>query len=429
MKKKNRKGAIGCCVGIDLSTEEARILKLKGQPHSFASSSLLPQSRPDISAFVAQMVPDAALTESESILFLAVPFRKVQQPQVPNFIHPPLLSSISTGSVAGHSDISSFVRDGYAIFPSAVGTAPLAAAKAFINRKLGTPGALVQGGVQPNTGKLDGAAAGSPELLDLLLHPESDALRIVESFIGAGNLRRPTSCQVALRFPERLFGDGSGDMNGRQWHVDGMRQGKRNPFTLLVGIALSECSSALSGNFTVFPGSHHIIHSLILDKGRLRGVDEFRLWSVATDPSNPWCAPDKGIAAKTLKEAATLRKSLGKDNGSAADGSPPLLPDLGTPKQLMLKPGDVVIAHPKLAHRGAPNFSPNIRYMCYFRLRHIDQQTEELQSALVNDMWADLEGITPSDVKMASSPEPAVAPELPAPARHIFQVASSVRLK
>ena len=106
---------------------------------------------------------------------------------------------------------------------------------------------------------------------------------------------------------------------------------------------------------------------------------------------------------------------MGKDNGSAADGSPPLLPDLGTPKQLMLKPGDVVIAHPKLAHRGAPNFSPNIRYMCYFRLRHIDQQTEELQSALVNDMWADLEGITPSDVKMASSPEPAVAPELPAP--------------
>ena len=90
LKKKNRKGAIGCCVGIDLSTEEARILKLKGQPHSFASSSLLPQSRPDISAFVAQMVPDAALTESESILFLAVPFRKVQQPQVPNFIHPPL---------------------------------------------------------------------------------------------------------------------------------------------------------------------------------------------------------------------------------------------------------------------------------------------------------------------------------------------------
>ena len=87
-----------------------------------------------------------------------------------------------------------------------MGTAPLAAAKAFIN-KLGTPGALVQGGVQPNTGKLDGAAAGSPELLDLLLHPESDALRIVNHLLVLKSVR-PTSCRVALRFPERLFGDG-----------------------------------------------------------------------------------------------------------------------------------------------------------------------------------------------------------------------------
>ena len=220
--------------------------------------------------------------------------------------------------------------------------------------------------------------------------------------------------------------------------MDGMRQGKRNPFSLLLGVALSECPSALTGNFTVFPGSHHTIHSLILDKGRLRGVDEFRLWSVATDPSNPWCAPDKGVAAKTLKEAAALRKNQGPGKAEAAPesaagfapaapaapavpamrGGPPLLPDLGTPKQLMLHPGDVIVAHPKLAHRGAPNFSPNIRYMCYFRLRHISQQTEEMQGALVNDMWADLEGITPSLVEstLSSMPAPADAGAAAAPA-------------
>ena len=107
--------------------------------------------------------------------------------------------------------MSSFIRDGYAVFPSAVGVAPLAAAQAFINRKLGTPGALVKGGVQSDTGKLDGAAAASAELLDLLLHPESDALRIVESFIGAGKLRKPMACQVALRFPEMRSGQGGGE--------------------------------------------------------------------------------------------------------------------------------------------------------------------------------------------------------------------------
>ena len=44
------------------------------------------------------------------------------------------------------------------------------------------------------------------------------------------------------------------------------------------------------------------------------------------------------------------------------------LPDLGPPKQLLMEPGDAVFCHPMLAHRGCPNFSPDVRYMVRFVL-------------------------------------------------------------
>ena len=77
--------------------------------------------------------------------------------------------------------------------------------------------------------------------------------------------------------------------------------------------------------------------------------------------------PRPGVAAKTLREAATLREKQDQVEDEDAmepstesalgiedmKGRPPLLPDLGSPKQLILRPGDVIVAHPKLAHRGA----------------------------------------------------------------------------
>ena len=61
----------------------------------------------------------------------------------------------------------------------------------------------------------------------------------------------------------------------------------------------------------------------------------------------------------------------------------PALPDLGAPLQLLLEPGDIVLAHPKLAHRGAPNYSSNIRYMIYFRLKHVMHGTIDMQHNLI----------------------------------------------
>ena len=77
---------------------------------------------------------------------------------------------------------------------------------------------------------------------------------------------------------------------GTAWHTDGMRQGRRHPFTLLLGVALSHVPKSLSGNLAVFPSSHHVLHDLMLPGGRLRGFDDDESYSVAAATADdPWC--------------------------------------------------------------------------------------------------------------------------------------------
>ena len=160
-------------------------------------------------------------------------------------------------------------------------------ALAYINRALGTPGNLEAGGVQEGSGKLKGSLAMDPVLMDLLLDPASRALHTVESIIGDSKVARPAGCQIATRFPEA--GVCPDHLSGREWHTDGMRQGKRNPFSLLLGVALSSVREPFHGNFCVFRGSHHLLHKLQISNGRIRGVDDHREWSTATSMYNPWC--------------------------------------------------------------------------------------------------------------------------------------------
>lgn len=71
------------------------------------------------------------------------------------------------------------------------------------------------------------------------------------------------------------------------------------PFSLLLGVALSDLSCDFSGNFCVFPQSHHQIHGLRLPHGRLRCVDESSVQGATVNQRNPWGAgqglPDLGI--------------------------------------------------------------------------------------------------------------------------------------
>ena len=272
---------------------------------------------------------------------------------------PPSAAPCASAAAVAVASAAAFREQGYVLVPQAVPPRLVARALARINRGLGTPGGLVAGGVQPGTGKLGGDAATSAELL-ALFSSSGGVEALAERLLGRGMVVRPGGCQIALRFPEAGGAVPGTALPGTEWHTDGMRQGKEHPFSLLAGVALSEIPSEFCGNFCVFPRTHTAIHKMVLPNGRLKGIDEQGPHAtVAAD--NPW--------------------------GAGAG-----LPDLGAPTQLVMQPGDIVLAHPHLAHRGGPNYSPHVRYMVYFRLKHRDHGKEEMMVSLRNNLFADLPG-------------------------------------
>ncbi|KAG6613444.1 Protein involved in biosynthesis of mitomycin antibiotics/polyketide fumonisin [Phytophthora cinnamomi] len=263
-----------------------------------------------------------------------------------------LMTQSRHSSILSESQRRSFIQHGYLQIRGAV-SLPLAnAALRRINHDLGIPGNMIDGGVEGNI-KLAGNTSNSDAILDL--YYLSDVCKYVEALVGADQIVAPQGAQIALRFPE--LGEPREPL-GTEWHTDGMRQGRLHPFTLLAGIALSNVPEPLCGNLTVFPGSHVSLHSRLTADGKLRGYDDecYKAGSV-------W-----------------------------GDGT---LPDLGVPVQLLAARGDLVLAHPNLAHRGGLNFSPDIRYQVYFRIKH--KQLDQLQDQCTTDLWADLQGLSLDD--------------------------------
>eukprot|EP00940_MAST-03C_sp_MAST-3C-sp2_P001431 g1431.t1 len=266
----------------------------------------------------------------------------------------PAPSSSSSSRVSAHELRS----QGCTVVRNAVPSDVLLRALAHVNRAIGTPGALVRGGVQPGTVKLDGKYANAPEVM--ALYPE----RLVRSVVG--DPIPPRGCQLALRFPESEDDSVRAQpLSGRRWHTDALRQGKFHPFSLLVGVALSDCARSRCGNLCVFPGKHlEIGRRTTTDRGRLAGVDDEdeRAYGATVSSLAPW-------------------------------GDDRILPDLGPPKELMLRKGDVVLAHVDTPHRGGPNTaSADIRYMAYFRIKHASLHRTIDAAALRRDPFADWTG-------------------------------------
>lgn len=261
-------------------------------------------------------------------------------------------------SALTESQRRSFMQNGFLQIRSAVPLTLINAALRRINHDLGVLGHMVDGGVEEGSAKLAGNVSNSEEVLNLF--HLSDATKYAEALVGTGKVAPPKGAQIALRFPEL------GELRGTEWHTDGMRQGKLHPFSLLLGVALSDVRDPLAGNLTVFPESHVHLHKLLTADDKLDGYDD---------------------------ECYRVDSVWGGD----------VLLDLGPPVQLLASRGDIVLAHPNLAHRGGLNFSPDIRYQIYFRLKHVDHAT--LQELAHADLWADLEGLR--DLTPPSSTAPA----------------------
>ena len=196
-----------------------------------------------------------------------------------------------------------------------------------------------------------------------------------------------SGAQIALRFPQW---DGPGvpteaeqrqaAAEGSGWHTDGLRQGRMHPFSVLYGVCLSECMQPWQGNLLVWPGSHRLIHSCLV--GPHGAIDFPRLRSLLAGT----CAGAETVASAAVEEEVDAEEENAKHDNEPAD-----LPLLGTAVPVMLRPGDIVLAHPDLAHTGGPNFGSHIRSMVYFRVKS-GVDPEEWQATVhrhKGDMWRD----------------------------------------
>ncbi|KAF1324635.1 Protein involved in biosynthesis of mitomycin antibiotics/polyketide fumonisin, partial [Globisporangium splendens] len=325
-KKANRENGIGWHLGVAL------------QDNGAATSTDL----------LSHLIGDAARGEGSLFRVAVVSARGAFALDTSRMVLEGSFASNRHSSMLSASQLQSFMQNGYLAIRDVVPLRLVNAARRRINHELGIPGRMIDGGVE-GTAKLAGNVSNSEDVLNLFYL--SDACKYVEALVGAGKVASPQGAQIAMRFPE--LGEPREPL-GTEWHTDGMRQGKLHPFTLLLGIALSDVREPLAGNFTVFPESHRTLQSLLIENGKLEGYDD----------------------------------ECYKADSVWGDGT---LPDLGTPVQLLASRGDIVLAHPNLAHRGGLNFSPDIRYQVYFRMKHVEHAT--LQAEARTNLWADLEGL------------------------------------
>lgn len=184
----------------------------------------------------------------------------------------------------------------------------------------------------------------SPVITDMF--NKTVAWDLAQSALGQGKVHPVRGGQIALRFPgmEDPPRSPGCHIDGMYSPTNGVQKGTIQNFTMLVGVYLSETACENAGNFTVWPGTHRLFASYFQEHG-----------------------------AEAL-----------------LDGMPKI--EMPKPVQLMVEPGDVVLAHYQLAHGNAPNVSPNVRYALYFRLTHGDFDRENWQQPMQN-IWMHWPGI------------------------------------
>jgi hypothetical protein len=227
-------------------------------------------------------------------------------------------------------------RDGYAMFPGLCPEPIARAARAAIDHDLAT-NYDEQRQLEYDNRSYCPDLRGTAVLLSLLL--DSGITAKLDEVIGFHKLGYDGG-QIALR-----RAGNAQRPSPPEPHIDGLPAPFNgvpadtlvSNFTVLVGIYLSSARTRFAGNFTVWPGSHHILEQ------------HFR-----------------EIGPNALR-----------------DGMPRI--PLGEPVQLMTEPGDVVLCHYSLAHTAAVNLSAVDRYAVYFRLWLKD--IEQRRWCLMTHIW------------------------------------------
>jgi hypothetical protein len=292
-----------------------------------------------------------------------------------------------------------FIDQGYIHIPGVVPKPLLDRALRAINRHLAIPASQTKLQVLRSITSCPDLVA-SKVIMDLLTH--SPALAYIETMLGKFNF--PRAGQIALRYPgdgcvlgsiEKLTGPGMVDMIAQGnplvggfmnqllgsddedryyvvgpnwhdfWHIDGFPQsvagiktGEVKNFTMLIGILLADVPDEYMGNFTVYPGSHHLLERFFRDQG--------------------------GVMKMT-------NQSMFEGIKYVIDACQPHMPK---PVQLRGRAGDIFLAHYQLGHSIAPNISPFVRYACYFRIHHARHGLETPKPDVMTDIWCDFDGLS-----------------------------------
>jgi hypothetical protein len=235
--------------------------------------------------------------------------------------------------------IDPFVRDGYAQFSQVVPESLVQTARERILRDV-QENYDERRLVEYNNQSWCPGLRGSREIVSLF---DNRGMRaIATSMLGENGFQRDRG-QIAIRKAHN-----SNTPYEPEPHIDGIPTPHNGltgteiqNFTALVGIFLTEVKTAYAGNFTVWPGSHTILERHFRERGR------------------------------------TARN----------EGMPTIA--LGSPVQLLARPGDVVFCHYELGHSAAPNVSNDDRIAIFFRLWFHDIAPPEA----IEQRWRNLTNI------------------------------------
>jgi len=204
--------------------------------------------------------------------------------------------------------------------------------------------------------------SGLAESVSLLLHGEQ---KKNGSPSTATDAPYAYNCQIALRFPEATPTPSSSGgapeeehvwRTGAGWHIDGVDKLDFAPFSLLIGVVLSDQPDVNMGNLCVYPGSHHTLRPCV------------------------------------RKYATAVAAAVAAGRGAEQASQEFLMQNLPDALPVRVKMGDVVIVHQKLAHRGTSNFHYDIRKMIYFRISH--RNHNQLKDGAIENIWLEFEGMS-----------------------------------
>jgi len=237
-----------------------------------------------------------------------------------------------------------FIDRGWIHVPSAVPEARVREALKAINAALGM-------GIDPRQLAIFQNQSFCPELREAPVITELFSKTPVRELVGsmAGKL---VSChpkaQIALRFPREKTGPLPlvPHIDGFYTPTNGLKKGSIDTFMGVVGILLQDVQEDWAGNFTVWPGTHKQFQ------------DYFQNHEPRSETEN---------------------------------GIPPV--DLPSPIQWKGKAGDMVLTHYQLAHAAAPNQSPWVRYMVFFRFSCEAHTKRGLE--VFRKIWLDWDGLEP----------------------------------